>query len=535
MKLAPAGGMVHLIGVSLPRSGHHFFENLLRNYLGEKRFGYCSEAGHDRCCGQVICPRAGDVEIFLRKSHDYGLDIPTDLPKVFYLVQHREPAARVQSALELIGRNDPNFDLNDRDSLEFWFAREAQYVINFYRKWIEKPPSNAIVVDYDGLVSTPSEIAEKLFDKLGRRFSRDEFETAIAPLRQYKAEARGVSASTETMRPRDARESALPLDMVADFDSLVRRHCPTAGWAASVLPHKGEGGISHAYRKMEEEKGWSDRQLSLSARKEAHTSNPHLGWHLIKRLKQRSMDEAAYQACEILAQRGFALAAGRLGEMAYDASRICMGAGELNKAVRLAQQAIEHEPRPDYERHLNGLLAARVKLADGTWETAAKVRGWAEAAAVSRDFDEAVKWYGLLYLAGKHEAAYLKRDELQLRLAKVLINAGKPAAAESELSRLLEETPENAEALFYRASAWHQLGRREEALQDIGRAVELNAGVSAYWRRMGQLLVACGRPSEGVTALTSALAIDPADSRAATALDQAKALIAKQGAIGKPN
>jgi tetratricopeptide (TPR) repeat protein len=526
---APRGaGAVHLIGISLPRSGHHFIENLLRNYLGEDRFGYCSEAGHNRCCGEIICPRVKDVDLFLRKSHDYDFSISKTLPNAFYLVQHREPAARVQSALELIARNDPRFDLNDKDGVQFWLAREAQYVIEFYRKWIENPPPNAIVVDYDALVAEPSRVAADLFGRLGWPFSREKFESDNGVLREYKAEARGVP-DRQTMRARDVRASAVPIEMIADFDSLVRRHCSGAGWLPSILSPSGKQEVSHIYQKMQEEKKWADRQLWVTARREARRSNPHLAWHLIERLKARQMDQAAYRVCQLLAQRGVDLAASKLGELAYDASRRCAEVGELEQAVALAQQAVRHQPCDEHERYLKELLASRIELEDGVWATALEVRELAEGAAAARRFADAAKWYGLLHRTEKHEEALLGKVNLQLRLAEMLLNAGEVAEAELELSRVLKKAPREAEALFHRANALQHLGRRDDAIKDISRAVKLKPGVSAYLRRKGQLLLANGRAAEAIKALNAALAVDPQDAKASAILGGAKRAVAREG------
>jgi len=522
-----AAEVTHLIGVSLPRSGHHYIENLLRSHLGERRFGYCSEAGHNRCCGQIVCSRVNDVELFLRKSHDYELNIPTDLSNVLYLVQHREPAARVQSALELIARNDPNFDLNDRDYLEFWLAREARYTIDFYRKWIERPPVNAVVIDYDALVKEPAASMKRLFAKLGLPFSREKFEADTAFLKQYKAEARGIE-SRQPMKVRDVRATTLPLDLISDFDALVREHCPGANWSPRILSHGGKGRVSTSFRTMQEEKKWSDRELWRISRREARKSNPHLVWYLIERLKERSMNHAAYGVCKVLAYRGFALATEKLSEMAYEASRSCMEVGELELAIGLAQEAIRHAPGDRYHQHLKELQASRIELEGGGYEAAGSVREMAEGAMAAHKFDDAVKWYELLKRTGKCEAAMLTRADLQLRLAEAQINAGKAMEADAELSLLLERTPNNAEALFHRAHARRYLGRGDEAIADISRAVELRSDAPAYHRRKGQILLAFGRPADAVVALSAALAIDPGDRRAISALEEAKKHLAGQ-------
>ena len=88
-------GRVHLVGASIPRSGHHFLVQILQQLLGPA-FAHCEFYGPDDCCRSIPCRRFGDVQLFFQKNHDLDLTLPASLEGVTYVVQYRDP---VMSAL----------------------------------------------------------------------------------------------------------------------------------------------------------------------------------------------------------------------------------------------------------------------------------------------------------------------------------------------------------------------------------------------------------------------------------------------------
>lgn len=67
-----------LIGASIPRSGHHFLQNLLTKFFGPE-LHYCEFYSPGDCCQQVPCSRRGDFGIVFQKSHDRNMEVPKSI------------------------------------------------------------------------------------------------------------------------------------------------------------------------------------------------------------------------------------------------------------------------------------------------------------------------------------------------------------------------------------------------------------------------------------------------------------------------
>jgi hypothetical protein len=88
---------VLLIGVSMPRAGHHFVARLLQALYGDDLF-YCERYSEPDCCQAVPCGQRGTRPVTYQKSHDFDVNIPTDIPDATYLIQHRTPVPLLLSA-----------------------------------------------------------------------------------------------------------------------------------------------------------------------------------------------------------------------------------------------------------------------------------------------------------------------------------------------------------------------------------------------------------------------------------------------------
>ncbi len=136
---------------------------MLVSYLGE--LDYCSSLSE--CCLQVPCHRQRRP-LFLCKTHDHRLQLPTDAP-VSYLVQHREPVGHLLSHVEALkSRRRAKFAIHDPGFLERWLRRHAAYYAGFLRKWVHAPAPDALVLDYADLRADPSAALRsvvKLFDQ----------------------------------------------------------------------------------------------------------------------------------------------------------------------------------------------------------------------------------------------------------------------------------------------------------------------------------------------------------------------------------
>lgn len=146
--------MHNLIGVSIPRSGHHLLTRLLNGALIDKFF-YCEWYGNVECCRNFPCSRTNDEDIIkLQKNHDFDFCVPKYLPEVTYIVQYRPPIPVVLSQLGLV-ETHPYFLGNIIEStryFEIFLAEWAVYYIYFLNKWIE---IGAVEINYNDLVRTP--------------------------------------------------------------------------------------------------------------------------------------------------------------------------------------------------------------------------------------------------------------------------------------------------------------------------------------------------------------------------------------------
>lgn len=235
----------YLVGASLPRSGHHYLEARLHGVLGQD-FTYCGAGRINQCCGQVICTARLGGQVFFRKSHDSRLELPVNLDQVYYVVQHRSPWGRLLSYIEQQKhRKGEEFPIEDRAFAARWLALEAKYTVGFYQKWIEKPPANAIVIEYSHLTSAPFEVVSTLLQRIGCNFDIDRLHNTIEECRLSRAR----NVETPTYFPRDLMVSPyLALDLLADYDLTVREECPGAGWTSPLETPQASTEVREAYR-----------------------------------------------------------------------------------------------------------------------------------------------------------------------------------------------------------------------------------------------------------------------------------------------
>lgn len=157
--------MNKLIGISIPRSGHHLLARLLSSALNEKSF-YCEWYGNADCCRRFPCNRTNDEHnVKFQKNHDFDFTVPTDLPKVTYIVQYRPPLPVVLSQLRLIEKH-PYFLGNIVESacyLELFLAEWAVYYISFLNKWTGV---GAVEINYIDLVRAPDLVLQKIQQSL---------------------------------------------------------------------------------------------------------------------------------------------------------------------------------------------------------------------------------------------------------------------------------------------------------------------------------------------------------------------------------
>ena len=96
-----------------------------------------------------------------------------------------------------------------------------------------------------------------------------------------------------------------------------------------------------------------------------------------------------------------------------------------------------------------------------------------------------------------------------LREALAHHQRGELRSAETIYRRILERQPDHADALHLLGVLEHQTGRHEQAIERIGRAIELNRSVAAYHNNLGEAYRALGRLDEARSRYLEALRLQP--------------------------
>lgn len=180
---SPFRGSVHLVGVSMPRSGHHLAARLPQALFRDELF-YFEYYSEPRCCQEVPCAQRGTRTVTYQKRHDFELDIPTDLIDSIYVIQHRAPVPLLLSTREPYARlqyNGPYGDTigSNRGEYEGWLGRQAEYYAAFCNRWLRTPPANSVVVDYDELASRPACFLERVLEAAGIEAAPSRIDDAV--------------------------------------------------------------------------------------------------------------------------------------------------------------------------------------------------------------------------------------------------------------------------------------------------------------------------------------------------------------------
>jgi hypothetical protein len=213
--------MVHVLGVSMPRSGHHFLEMILRNTLGNK-FGYCEFYEHG-CCKSIPCKSQfqhnfENRELFLQKSHDFDFIDEILLPNAFRVVQYRNPVPRSLSNYELYLQH--GFEDNIITFRHFLVA-EAIYFCKFYQKWMAKASPKILTLSYEELTADPLRALLRFFQYVRLPMDLDQLASGIAQSVGRRGRDNVAFIPVEVLSHRYAKHPAL-----ANFQEIVIRNCP---------------------------------------------------------------------------------------------------------------------------------------------------------------------------------------------------------------------------------------------------------------------------------------------------------------------
>jgi hypothetical protein len=217
-----------LVGASIPRSGHHFLQQILVAYFGPG-IHYCEFYGGRDCCRTVPCTRRGRFGVIYQKNHDHELELSTGIPGVAYVIQYRHPVPEALSDRELDLRDaatspQVNYRLT-REHYAWWLARKAVYYRRFHDKWIAGTIPGAIRIDYDRLTGETEAVLAGIIRVAAGSVDAARVARAIEECRPVRATA-GVA-----YKPRVLEESPdFDRDLLGAFEDHVLRRCPHFGF-----------------------------------------------------------------------------------------------------------------------------------------------------------------------------------------------------------------------------------------------------------------------------------------------------------------
>ncbi|MBX9698811.1 MAG: hypothetical protein K2X74_05210, partial [Acetobacteraceae bacterium] len=236
----------HLIGASIPRSGHHFLQNLLTRYFGA-RMHYCEFYSPKDCCRSVPCTRRGDFSVIYQKSHDRDMEVPKAVPGATYVIQYRHPVPEALSDRELdvqdgFGRISLNYRLG-RAHYASWLAAKALYYRRFHDKWLAERVANGIYLDYADLSARPAEAVARIVAATGA-VDQARVEAVVEESRSIRVST--ASKATTSFRPRVAEESPhFDRDLLGAFEDYVVSRTPQFGYARMIPEGRFEGHLLH--------------------------------------------------------------------------------------------------------------------------------------------------------------------------------------------------------------------------------------------------------------------------------------------------
>jgi tetratricopeptide (TPR) repeat protein len=468
----------HLVGVSIPRSGHNFLVSLLREIVGTG-FRYCEFYTPDDCCRAVPCTRTSGAKVFFQKSHDFDLDVPTDLEGVVYVVQIRDPAMALLSDREYLGTMTSEDLAADRDEYLVWLGRKAWYFEHFFDKWVRRlPESHRVLIEYDGLVENPRDELQRLLAACGRELPEAEIDGAIARTATRAAAPPAARGSTPFVRRSLAASRFLDEELLPVTESLLLDRVPElAGKRRLARVEWDEHPVACVYRaEGARRRGELPEALAEIERGLASApGNRHLlaeRADLLAALER--IDEAVTVAEDVLDRAPEDPASlRRLSDLHVEVSR-----RHLRTARKLAERLVEARPDDAGDRvHLATLLQQLDEAGHAQVQANIALQLGARDADVWRYASE-------VFVACRNLPAAIEavrgaivrepgRPEYQHHLANLLALSGHDEEAEAAHRRAIEMAPDRPNWRWKRAEDLRLAGREAEALGVVRDALNL--------------------------------------------------------------
>jgi Sulfotransferase domain len=215
--------MAHLLCVSMPRSGHHLVQLLLKSVLN-KKFAYCEYYTVAGCCKSIPCVAAHHLAIakdglFMQKSHDRRRSDPLCVPGTFRVVQYRNPVPRALSDYELHLARSGEPD-NPRN-FSWFLVQQARYTIAFYHKWLKQRRPDFFVLSYEQLVGDPTRSVASLLDFVSIEVDEGTLSHQIG--RAIKRRA-GLNSPFSQRNVYSHQHASLAC--LEEYEALVLKYCP---------------------------------------------------------------------------------------------------------------------------------------------------------------------------------------------------------------------------------------------------------------------------------------------------------------------
>jgi len=221
-----------LIGASIPRSGHHFLQNLMTRFFGPQ-LHYCEFYSVRDCCKTFPCTKRGDYPVIFQKSHDREMEVPKDIPSATYVLQYRHPVPEALSDRELdlidsFGRAALSYR-QSREHYAQWLASKAVYYRRYHDKWLWERVPNGIYLDYDYLSDRPVDAMAELVRAATGDADRGRIEAVVE-------EAKSVRVSTSTKGPSTFKKRVISdsphfdAELLGAFEDYVLERSPRYGY-----------------------------------------------------------------------------------------------------------------------------------------------------------------------------------------------------------------------------------------------------------------------------------------------------------------
>jgi hypothetical protein len=227
-----------MIGASIPRSGHHFLQNLLTTYYGLD-LHYCEYYSPPGCCKSIPCTMRGGYRVIFQKSHDRDLKVPPDVSDALYLIQYRHPVPEALSDRELelrdgLGRRNLAHR-QTRENYAYWLANKAIYYRKFHDKWMVKRVPNAVYMDYPELSANPEGMLRPIISWASGSIDEQRLakvvEQASATRVSLPHSAESKGEESKVFKPRVIQESPhFDAELLGAFEAWILERTPSFGY-----------------------------------------------------------------------------------------------------------------------------------------------------------------------------------------------------------------------------------------------------------------------------------------------------------------